>query len=283
LKIAGMNITFRHYPFHYFLDSMESLGIKHIELWAGEPHLYVYRNGFETIRNINKEIKARNMKIVCYTPEQCVYPYNIASSDPHWRRVSIDYFTENIYAALALDTNMMLITSGIGDFSVRQEESWNYASDSIFQLSKVAEKEGVTLALEPLTRFESNLVIDTPGLKKMIKEIQSSSLKGMIDTVAMQLAGETPDDYFSILSELSHFHLIDGDGQSDAHLALDDGVLNWKEYLTSLQNHQYEGVCTLEIMGSNYYQNPQDAIMKSLKKIKELGILSSGYGGTLYE
>lgn len=185
---------------------------------------------------------------------------------------SIEYFMDNLYAALELDTNMMLITSGIGDFSVSQEESWKYASDSIFQLTKVAEMEGLILALEPLTKYESNLVIDSIGLKKMLEEIQSSSLKGMIDTVSMHLAGETPDEYFSFLPELSHFHLMDGDGQSDSHLALDDGVLNWREYLTSLKDHRYKGSCTLEIMGSNYYQNPRVAIMKSIEKVRELGI-----------
>ncbi|WHY00703.1 TIM barrel protein [Neobacillus sp. DY30] len=275
MKMAGMNITFKHFPFHYFLDSMERLGINSIELWAGEPHLYVYRNILGNIRNIKKEIQKRNINIVCYTPEQCIYPYNIAAADSHWRNKSIDYFVENLYAALELDTKMMLITSGIGDFSLSDEESWKYASDSIYNLSKVAEREGLTLALEPLTKYESNLITDLNGLKRMIDEIQSPALKGMIDTVAMQLAGETPDDYFSALSEVCHFHLIDGDGQSDAHLGLDDGVLMWKEYLRSLQKHGYEGTCTLEIMGSNYYQNPQDAIMKSIKKIKELGILPS--------
>ncbi|MBY0095053.1 TIM barrel protein [Priestia aryabhattai] len=272
MKIAGMNITFRHYPFQYFLNSMNHLGISSIELWAGEPHMYVYRNALSNIRSIRKEIKSRDMNIVCYTPEQCVYPYNIAALDSQWRKESINYFIENLYAALELETNMMLITSGIGDFSVSKEESWKFASDSIFQLSKIAEKEGINLALEPLTKFESNLITDSRGLKRMIEEINSPSLKGMIDTVAMQLAGETPNDYFSILPELCHFHLVDGDSQSDAHLALDDGVLNWREYLTSLHTHNYQGTCTLEIMGANYYQNPQDAIMKSVQKVRELNI-----------
>jgi len=272
VKVAGMNITFRHYPFSYFLDSMEQLGISSIELWAGEPHLYVYRNVLENIRGIKKEMKSRNIDIVCYTPEQCIYPYNIAASDSHWRKRSIDYFIDNMYAALELETGMMLLTSGIGDFSLPMEESWKYACDSIYQLSKVAERERLTLALEPLTKFESNLVIDTQGVKRMIEEIQSSSLKGMIDTVAMQLAGETPNDYFSILPELSHFHLIDGDGDSDAHLGLDDGVLPWRDYIRHLQKHHYQGACTLEIMGSSYYQDPLSAIRKSYEKIKELGI-----------
>ncbi|MDN7242523.1 TIM barrel protein [Planococcus sp. N028] len=251
---------------------MKRLDIENLELWAGEPHLFVYRNALGNIRTIKKEIASRNLKIVCYTPEQCVYPYNLAASDSHWRRVSIDYFIDNLYAALALGTDKMLITSGIGDFSVAQEESWKYASNSIYQLSKVAEKEGMTLALEPLTRFESNLVTDFKGLKKMIEQIQSPSLKGMIDSVAMQLVGETPDDYFSLLPELSHFHLIDGDGRSDAHLSLDDGVQDWRGHLNSLQDHGYEGICTLEVMGSEYYQDPQAALMNSVKKIKEFGI-----------
>lgn len=272
LKFAGMNITFRHFPFEYFLNSMEGLEISDIELWGGEPHFYVYRNCLGNIRKARKEIRTRNLNIVCYTPEQCVYPFNIAALDADWRQKSVEYFKENLYTALELGTNMMLITSGIGDFSVSMEESWKYASDSIYQLAKIAEHEGMTLTLEPLTSFESNLIIDSRGVKKMIEEIQSPSLKGMIDTVAMHLAGETPDDYFNALPDVCHFHLIDGDGTSDAHLALDDGILNWREYLTSLQNHYYEGACTLEIMGPGYYKNPQDAVMKSLKKIKELGI-----------
>lgn len=79
MNIAGMNITFRHFPFNYFLDCMDNLGINGIELWGGEPHLYVYRNILGNIRSLRREIKSRNMKIICYTPEQCIYPYNNAS------------------------------------------------------------------------------------------------------------------------------------------------------------------------------------------------------------
>lgn len=272
MRIIGMNITFKHFPFLYFLESMERLEIEEIEIWAGEPHLFIYRNALGNMRMMKREIKARNLNVSCYTPEQCVYPYNIAASDTGWRNTSIAYFVDNLYAALELEADKMLITSGIGDFSVSQEESWKYASDSIYQLSKVAEKEGMTLALEPLTQFESNLVTDFKGLKKMIEQIQSPSLKGMIDSVAMQLAGETPDDYFSMLPELNHFHLIDGDGQTDAHLSLDDGIQDWRGYLKSLHHHGYEGTCTLEVMGSAYYQDPQAAIRNSLKKLKEFKI-----------
>ncbi|SEG65112.1 TIM barrel protein [Paenibacillus sp. UNC499MF] len=275
MNLAGMNITYKHFPFQHFLDSMSELGIGHIELWAGEPHLYVYRNVLGNLRQIRQQLKSRDMQVVCYTPEQCVYPFNIAASDTHLRQKSIDYFIDNLYAALELGTDMMLMTSGIGDFSVSREESWKYATDSIYKVSRVAEKEGMTLALEPLTRFESNLLTDVEGILRVMRDIDSPSLKGMIDTVAMQLAGETPEDYFTKLPELCHFHLIDGDRSSDAHLALDDGVLNWREYVAALQSRGYQGACTLEIMGSGYYENPHEALKKSIRKIRDMEVLSS--------
>ncbi|MCZ8519897.1 TIM barrel protein [Paenibacillus mucilaginosus] len=198
---------------------MSELGVDHIELWAGEPHLYVYRSILGNMRSVRKQVRARGMKIVCYTPEQCIYPYNIAASDAHWRHKSVEYFMENLYAALELGTDTMLITSGIGDFAAAPEESWKYARESIFQLCRIAEQEGLTLALEPLTPFESNLITDVRGVRRMIDEIGSPALQGMLDTVAMQLAGEVPEDYFALLPKVCHVHLIDGDGRSDAHLA----------------------------------------------------------------
>ncbi|KPV58803.1 endonuclease [Paenibacillus sp. A3] len=272
--IAGMNITFRHFPFGHFLNGMERAGIGSIELWAGEPHFYVGRNPLSTLRNIRKEVKARKLNVVCYTPEQCVYPYNLAASDPDWRARSVSYFKENLYAAAELEAPMMLVTSGIGDFAVPQADSWKFASDSIAQLTRIAEAEGLFLALEPLTSFETNLIMSLRDVRNMMAEIGSPSLRGMIDTVAMQLAGETPDDYFAAPGGLPHVHLIDGDGQSDAHLALGDGALNWESYVQSLQKHGYRGCCTLEIMGSRYYANPQEAIEKSLDKLRQFGFSS---------
>ncbi|MCP1310127.1 sugar phosphate isomerase/epimerase family protein [Paenibacillus tyrfis] len=272
--IAGMNITYRHFLFEHFLNGMERAGIGSIELWAGEPHFYVGRDPLSTLRSIRKEVKARKLNVVCYTPEQCVYPYNLAASDPEWRARSVAYFKENLYAAVELEAPMMLVTSGIGDFAVPQADSWNFASDSIAQLARIAEAEGLLLALEPLTSFETNLITSLRDVRSMMTEIGSPSLRGMIDTVAMQLADETPDDYFAAPGGLLHVHLIDGDGQSDAHLALGDGALNWESYVQSLQKHGYRGCCTLEIMGSRYYANPQEAIEKSLDKLRQFGFSS---------
>lgn len=279
MKLAGMNITYRYYPFTYFLDSMQRLGLDTIELWVGEPHLFVYRNLLSNLQTIRKEVSNRNIEIACITPEQCVYPYNLASSDIDWRRKSFDYFKENIYVTAELNSKMMLITSGIGDFSVQNKESWNYALDSITKLTTVAEEEGIDLVLEPLTTFETNLITNGYQVKQMIKETKSPVLNAMIDTVSMHLAGETPEDFFELFGQdMIHFHLVDGNGHTDGHLSLGDGVLPIHDYLNSLRKHNYNGICTLEVMGSQYYRNPEKALRRSIDFIDN-SYLHTGIGG----
>lgn len=270
MELAGMNITYQHYPFTYFLDSMQRLGITKIELWAGEPHLFVYRNLLSNLRAIRKEIVNRDLEVVCLTPEQCVYPYNLAASDNDWREKSIEYFKENLYVAAELETKMMLVTSGIGDFSVDNQTSWKYTVDSIARLAEIAETEGISLVFEPLTGMETNLVTNCHELKKIIDEIDSPVIKPMVDTVAMRIAGETPEDYFETFNgDIPHFHLVDGDGHSDQHLALGDGVLPICDYLNSLKENSYSGVCTLEVIGYEYYRDPESAIRKSIEILQK--------------
>ncbi|MFB4167284.1 TIM barrel protein [Virgibacillus sp. JSM 102003] len=265
MKLAAMNITYKYYPLEYFLDSVQRLNFDQIELWAGEPHLFVYRNLLHKLRYIRNEINSRGLSLACYTPEQCVYPYNLAASNEDWRKQSVAYFKENILAACELDAKKMLVTSGIGDYSISHDESWKYACESINELSHLAVKEGITLVLEPLTYLETNLVMNRHHIRKMLDEVNSPNLKAMIDVVAMDLENETVDDYFDLFgNDLVHFHLMDGDHYSDAHLSIGEGVLPIKKYINELKENNYTGTCTLEIMDNTSYLNPENSLRNSV-------------------
>lgn len=36
-QLAAMNMVYNRYSFTYFLDSLERMGVKQFELWAGAP------------------------------------------------------------------------------------------------------------------------------------------------------------------------------------------------------------------------------------------------------
>lgn len=65
-----------------------------------------------------------------------------------------------------MGSGQILLTSGYGYFDEPKEQAWARMVDSLGQLSRKAEKEGVVLVLEPIRTDETNLVTDLPSLKE---------------------------------------------------------------------------------------------------------------------
>lgn len=267
-QIAGMNLHYMNYSLEYFLNSMTKLEIENIELWGGAPHLYSPMVTLNQIKDVRGEINRRNLNVICYTPEQCMYPFNLAAKEQDLRKKSIEYFIRNIHIAAELGTDKMLVTSGKGFYHEPREEAWLRSKDSLEKLTREAEKVDIQLVLEPLQPFESNLVTNVQTVKQMIQEIQSPHFKGNFDTVAMAVAGDSVEDYFRQLkTDLVHIHLIDGN--PSGHLAWGDGSLPLKSYLEDIKKFNYEGYITLEIAASDYYLDPENTLKKSIETIKK--------------
>lgn len=265
-QITGMNFHYLHYPLEYFLDAMVNFQVEQIELWGAAPHLYVEDLTISEISNIKREIDQRELKVVCFTPEQCMYPINLAAKEKNLRERSIAYFKKSIDTAVELETPMVLVTAGWGYRNESREEAWNRTKDSIEQLTSYAEKQGIVLALEPLQKIESNLINTLPDLKEMLNSISSPSLKGMVDTIPLAVEGEELADYFKQLQDdFVHIHFIDGN--PGGHLAWGDGSLPLEKYMKTLSEHQYNGALTLEFTSSQYLLDPNKAFEASLKTL----------------
>ncbi|PFO07973.1 hypothetical protein COJ85_04680 [Bacillus sp. AFS076308] len=262
-QITGMNFHYKHYPLEYFLDAMVRYECKNIELWGASPHFYVDELTLHDMKNIKREINRRNLSVVCFTPEQCVYPINLAAKEDGIRERSIQYFIKSAEAAKELEAPLLLVTPGWGYENEDKKEAWKRTRDSLERLSAVSGELGLTLALEPLTRVESNIINDAKSLKAMLEEVNSPFLKGMIDTIPMALANEDFNDYFSILKdEIVHIHFIDG--KPEGHLVWGDGVLPLQKYIDQLSQQGYQGSLTLEYTSYQYVQNPDEAMERTL-------------------
>ena len=98
-QVAAMNEHFVLHTFSSFLDSAERSGIRKIELWAGLPHLYAPDTTPQKVNDIARQLRRRQIELICYTPEQCVYPFNIAAKDPELQKYSLEYFLRNLKIA----------------------------------------------------------------------------------------------------------------------------------------------------------------------------------------
>lgn len=266
-QVSVMNIQYGYYPLEKFLDDAVRAGVRNVELWGASPHFHLEDMTYRDVAAVRRQMHTRNLKLVCYTPEQCVYPVNLGAHSQAQRRRSLKFFEDNLRAAAELGTDKMLVTTGWGymDDSDR-EDAWNYAREGLLSLAEMAADYGMMLALEVLRRDESNLVYDLKSLLKMLDQLNHKNVGGMIDTIPMALAGERPADYLEALGDnLIHVHFIDGAPRG--HLAWGDGILDMTAYLEDFSSYGYSGFLSLEITDGRYRMDPTASVIQSVKRL----------------
>lgn len=267
-QLCGSNFSYQHRPLEECFRDMAELGRKRIELWGIAPQAHVPWLSEEEAREIAQSAAGFGLEVICFTPEQVMYPVNIASPDERMREHGVDTFLRAAELAVELGASRLFLTPGRGFEGEPVEPAWQRAVDSLGRIVTRAESLGLDCVLEPLQRVESNLVNTAAQVRRMVAEVGSPALGVALDTVAMSAAGETVDDYFAELGGLvRHVHLIDG--TPAGHLAWGDGELPLAEILASLGNHEFSGPITVEMFGDGSYAfDPQPHLQRSLAAIE---------------
>lgn len=107
-QIAVMNIQYKFFPLIKFFEDAVANKVQCIELWGAAPHFHPEDMTYREIVSIRHEIEARKLNLVCYTPEQCVYPINLAAPYEAERRRSLKFFENAIRVSSELGTDKML-------------------------------------------------------------------------------------------------------------------------------------------------------------------------------
>ncbi|MDB5474107.1 MAG: hypothetical protein JWP99_1410 [Devosia sp.] len=262
-RFAGMNIHYFRHDFGRFLRDLTALELSRVELWGGMPHLSPDDVDSAEVAAIRKQIADHDLSLICFTPEQCLYPINLASEHVRTRHRSLNYFQRSLEIAAELGAPELLVTAGWSYLDADPREGWVRARDALGELARRAETLGVGLLLEPLSRTESNLITTADDLVRMRKEIASPVVGAILDLNAMAAAGDTPADYLSRFgSDLRHVHLCDG--TPEGHLAWGDGNLPMGDYLNALLDGGYDGSFTFELVTQAYWLDPRSALERSV-------------------
>ncbi len=268
-RFAGMNIHYFRHDFGRFLRDLTALGLERVELWGGMPHLSPDDVDGAEVATIRRQIAEHGLSLICFTPEQCLYPINLASDHARTRQRSLAYFLCSLDIAAELGAPELLVTAGWSYADKDPSEGWNRARDALGQLARRAETLGIGLLLEPLSLTESNLITTADDLVRMRKEIASPVIGAILDLNAMAAAGDTPEDYLSRFGrDLRHVHLCDG--TPEGHLAWGDGNLPMGDYLNALLDGGYEGSFTFELVTQAYWLDPRAALERSVRAARNV-------------
>ncbi len=148
----------------------------------------------------------------------------------------------------------MTVNSGWGYWTDSEEDAMKKSVEILSEVCQTAEKEHVIIALESLTEKESLIGYRIDQIEKLVKEIDSPSLKLMVDLDACWYSRETAQLWFDRFGKnLVHYHFQDGDKTcpSDGHYIWGNGEFCLEEEIECLQENNYNGILTQEICASS--------------------------------
>ncbi len=289
-KLAVGSFHYIRYPFTYFLDSAVRLGIPNIEIWGVAPHVYADDVSPERAKQLAHEIHVRKLNPVCFCPEQCMYPFDIGSTDSILRERSVDFMKRSIQLGAALGAPLFLLCPGRGWLNEPIKPAWDACRKSIEEMVPVAEKENVTIVIETQKTFDTSFMLRAADQRKMIDEVDSPFFKAMVDTTQMTCFGDTPADNMRILGDdLRHMHLtalysegLDLTLQGDAllakyphgrpvssHMNFENGNNPIVRYLREFDKLGYDHYVTIEICTRTSYIEPEKHVKDAVYMLNQ--------------
>lgn len=264
-QLCTANYHYKRYTLDYFLESSQRLGYRSIELWASGPHLHLEDYDNARLAQLGRTIKDHQLKVACFTPEQCVYAISVSHPDKLYRDRTVEFFNRHIEAAVQLDCHRMVVSTGFAYLDVDPEDAFGWCVEGLSRICRKAEQEGVTLALEPFTKFTTHICNEASQLIRLMNAVGSPALTGLADTDVIATTGvDTFGTFVKMLGakRLGHVHFLDGN--PGGHLVPGDGVLDLKDDLRILSDLGYTGYLGLEILDRRYVMDPELAMQRAL-------------------
>ncbi len=173
---------------------------------------------------------------------------DLTSDDPELQRNSLEYIEEclNITKLLGAKFFAGPMYSAVGKARMipdeQREIEWNRAVKNLKTVCEMASSKGLEIALEPLNRFESDLVNNVDDVLRLIEQIDHPAAKICLDMFHMNieewdpaLAIQKAGDKLLHLQVSENYRGIPGTGNA-----------SWDKYHQALASIDYKGAISIE-------------------------------------
>jgi len=173
---------------------------------------------------------------------------DLISDDPAIRENAKKYMKDSIEICGALGSKILCgpLYSAVGKLvgRSRNEEEWDRAVAGLKEVAKVAGDNGVTLAMEPLNRFETYFINIAEDAIKLAKDVDHPNVAVHLDTFHMNI--EEKSLYKAIKSTgdaglLAHVHTCENDRGAPG-----SGHVDWDGVFKALHEVNYDGWFVIE-------------------------------------
>jgi len=190
-------------------------------------------------------------------------------SSPGARKRAVDRLREYIRVARVLRAVVIvgLIRGRLAGGRFTRYKAWKTIQDCLVRGAALAEEQGVILAIEPINRYETDLINTLAEALSMAADVDSESVKIMADTFHMNIEeASIAHSLRQSRGKLVHFHVADSN-----RLSPGKGHLDFASIISELKGIGYEGYLSAEILPK---PSLEQASLDTIQYLKPL--LSSG-------
>ncbi len=223
--------------YKYYIDKVQKLGYDILEFQA-QPLLDMTD---DECRAIKKYADERGIKLsysLGLNPK-----YDIANKDKNVRAGGVEYLSNIVRKISVMEGELFSGVTyagwGIPTHFVDEKEKEDLfcrSVESMKQVMKVAEKEGVTVCCEAVNRFESPLINTAAEAIKYADLVDSKNIGIHLDTYHMNIEENNIGDAIRLVGKrLRHFHT----GENNRNVP-GRGHLDWDEIFSALKDIDYK-------------------------------------------
>jgi D-psicose/D-tagatose/L-ribulose 3-epimerase len=217
----------------------------------------------DNIARVCKTLQENHLEVTCTTGLNM--QQDITSDDPEVRKEGLRYLEHSIKTVAALGSPLLsgVIYAPWGKRVMQnREERWQYSVEALQRVAPFAAEHGVTLGIEAINRFETDLVNTAAQAVQMANDVNEKNIGVLLDTYHMnmeekQIGGSLQKSK----DKLVHLHCVENDRGVPG-----SGHIPWSEVFSSLKQMNYQGWLTLELfIQANKTVSPDLAIWRDIE------------------
>lgn len=218
---------------------IKSMGFDVVEIPVEDPDLI-------DAKAIQKALKDNQLEaVVCgaFGPTR-----DLTNEDPSVHENCFKYIVKCLDLCNAWDASFLAgpMYSAVGKARMvpddQRKREWELAVKNLFKVCGLAQERKLDIALEPLNRFESDMVNTAADVLRMVNDINHPSAKIMLDGFHMSIEERNIEQAItSVGAKLIHVQV------SENHRGIPGtGQTPWNDFKKGLKNVNYKGAVSIE-------------------------------------
>jgi D-psicose/D-tagatose/L-ribulose 3-epimerase len=220
-------------------SKIKGMGFDAVEIPVEDPELL-------HVPSVKQALEDHNLKpVICgaFGPTR-----DLTHDDPSFHQTSFDYIRRCFQISAEVGASFVAgpMYSAVGKARLLPPEKkkieWERAVNNLHKVCVMAAEYGQEIALEPLNRFETDLINNAQDLMRLISDINHPAAKVLLDGFHMNIEERNIVDAITLVAEkLIHVQVSENYRGTPG-----TGQTRWEDYRKGLELVDYRGVVSIE-------------------------------------